>query len=167
MRFAFGCAAASVLTLTACGSETAGEFTTEDGETAEYTIDSDTGETSMTVDTEQGAVSMRSGADVPIDLPAGFSMIDGAQVSTNTVIDQAGSRGALVNFTTSKTPDEVFAFYREQADAAGIDIQIETKMNGGGMIGGENAATGLIFSVTAYPGDGGTTGQLTIGEGPI
>ena len=64
MRFAFGCAAASVLTLTACGSETSGEFTTEDGESAEYTIDSDTGETSMTVATEQGAVSMRSGADV-------------------------------------------------------------------------------------------------------
>ena len=158
------CAAA--LSLAACGSETSGEFTTDDGETGEYTIDNDSGEASMTVTTPEGDVTMRSGASVPVDLPAGFTMIDGANIVSNTVINQNGTKGALVTFNSDKSPDEIFDFYREQAEAAGVTIQIETKMNGGGMIGGENDESGLTLSVTAYPGDEGTIGQLTIGEDP-
>ncbi|MEM7780631.1 MAG: hypothetical protein AAF697_09600 [Pseudomonadota bacterium] len=167
MRFlATATISAAALTLAACGSENSREFTTEDGETAEYTIDNDSGETSMTVNTSDGTVSMRSGADVPIDLPAGFGLIGGANVTSNTIVDQGGTKGAIVTFETDQSPDEIFDFYRAQAEAAGVTIQIETKINDGGMIGGENEATGLTFSVTAYRGANGTTGQLTIGEDP-
>lgn len=155
---------AASLALTACGSETSGEFTTGDGETGEYTIDNDGGESSMTVTTPEGDISMRSGSNVPLDLPAGFSLIDGASVVSNTLINQGETKAALVTFNTDKSPEEIFDFYRTEAEAAGITIQIETKINEGGMIGGENETTGLTMSVTAYPGDEGTTGQLTIGE---
>lgn len=162
-RLAIGISTAAALTLTACGSESSGDFTTEDGETGEYTIDQSSGGASMTVETPEGEVSMRTGAEVPIDLPAGFSLIDGAKVVSNTVVDQADGRGALVTFTSDKSPEEIADFYRAQAQTAGIDVQIETSINGGKMLGGEGAS-GTTFSITAYPSDDGTTGQLVIGE---
>lgn len=157
---------AFALTLTACGSETSGEYTTEDGENVEYSVDRDSGETNLTVETADGEVSMRSGSDVPVDLPAGFSLIGGATVISNTVFSQAGGKGALVTFTTEKSPQEIADFYRAEAEAAGIEVQIETSVNGGKMLGGENEADGTTFSITAYPSneDGVTTGQLTIGN---
>lgn len=158
--------AAATLGLAACGSEASGDFTTEDGEDGEYSVDYETGETNVTLDTPDGEVSMRSGSDVPIDLPAGFALMPGATVVSNTVVDQADGRGALVTFTTDKGAEEIAAFYRKQAESTGIAIHIETTMNGGKMLGGENEATGTTFSITAYPTgeDGLTMGQLTIGE---
>ena len=156
--------AAAALLLSACGSETSGEFTTEEGETGEYLIDSEDGEATMTVTSPDGDITMRSGADVPVDLAGGFTLIPGAKVVSNTVINQADGKGSLVTFTSDKSPQEIADFYRKQAESAGIAIQIETSMNDGKMLGGENEATGTTFSITAYPGDDGTSGQLTISE---
>ncbi|MFU7529141.1 hypothetical protein [Qipengyuania sp. ASV99] len=164
MRFLTIAIPAAALALSACGSETSGEFTTEDGETGEYTIDQESGAASMTIDTPDGEVSMRSGADVPLDLPAGFSLISGAKVISNTVVDQADGKGTIISFTSEKAPEAIAEYYRKEAEAAGIDIQIETSINGGKMLGGEGPS-GTTFSVTAYPSDDGTTGQLLIGEG--
>lgn len=159
--------ASAALFLSGCGSETSSTFTTDDGESGEYTVDAETGESSMTVETADGEVNVRSGSSVPVDLPAGFSLIAGAEVVSNTVFDQAGTKGALLNFRSSKDPQEIADFYRAEAEAAGVDIQIETSMNDGKMLGGENEASGLTFSITAYPdGEGMTIGQLTVGEDP-
>lgn len=156
--------ATAALALAACGSETSGTFTTEEGESGEYTIDAENGESSMTVTTPDGDVTMRSGADVPVDLPGGFSLIPGAEVISNTVIDQEGGKGSLLTFLSDKSPQQVADFYRAEAEAAGIAIQIETTMNDGKMLGGEDKDRGLTFSITAYPGEDGTTGQLTISQ---
>lgn len=159
--------AVSTLALTACGSETEGTFTADEGDTGEYVIDNDGGESTMTITTSDGEVNVRTGSTVAVDLPSGFSLISGADVVSNTVFDQGGTKGSLLSFRTSKSPNEIAEFYRSQAEDAGVKIQIETNMNGGRMIGGENEATGLTFSVTAYPdGDGMTLGQLTVGEDP-
>ncbi len=151
--------------LSGCGAQEEGTITTEEGQSGEYRIDSETGEASMTVETPEGDVTMRTGADVPVDLPAGFTLIDGAEVLNNITIDQAGEKGTLITFQTSQSPAQIKQHYRAQAEAAGITIQIETDINGGAMLGGENEATGTTFSITAYPGEEGTTGQLTISEG--
>ncbi len=168
MRFStFAVPAFAALALVACGSETEGTFTTDEGETGAYAIDNDGDEASLTVSTPDGDVTMRTGADVPIDLPGGFTLISGADVLSNTTFDQVGTKGALVNFKSSKSPQEIVDFYREQAESAGVAIQIETSMNDGRMIGGENEDAGLTLSVTAYPDDeGNTIGQLTVGEDP-
>ena len=157
--------ACAALALAACGSDTEGTFTTEDGETGAYAIDNDGDEASLTLSTPEGDVTMRTGVNVLIDLPAGFSMISGADVMSNTTFDQADTKGALVTFKSSKSPQEIADFYREQAESAGVSIQIETSMNGGKMIGGENEDNGTTFSVSAFPDDDGVvTGQLTISE---
>lgn len=158
-------AGGAALTLAACSSETSGEFTTEDGETAEYTIDKDSGETSMTIKSEDGTATMRSGVDVPVDLPAGFSLYPGAKVLTNTVVSQPDGKGTMVMFETGDAADKVIAHFRKQAEEAGFSIQIDANMNGSLMIGGEREGDGSTLSVTANPNEGdATTGQLIIGS---
>lgn len=158
-------AGGTALMLAACGSETSGEFTTEDGENAEYTIDNASGETSMTIKGKDGTATLRSGADVPVDLPEGFSLYPGSKVITNTVVNQPDGKGTMVMFETDAEASEVMAHFRKEAGDAGFDIQIDANMNGSLMIGGERKADGSSLSITATPGDGeATTGQLIIGS---
>lgn len=167
MRLFTVAAAMSTLALAACGSETEGDFVTDDGDTGEYQIDRSTGESSMTVETEDGTVSMVTNTDAPADLPAGFTLVSGAEVLSNTMIDNGETKGSLTTFRSDKSPEEIAAHYHSEAESAGITIQIETNMNGGKMIGGENDTTGTTFSVSAFPDDEGVvTGQLTISEEP-
>ncbi|WP_379920804.1 hypothetical protein [Erythrobacter sp. R86502] len=157
-------ASGAALMLSACGSETSGEFTTADGEDAEYTVDQETGETSMTINGKDGTATLRSGADVPVDLPDGFSLVPGSKVITNTVVNQPDGKGTMVAFEASAPADTVIAHFREQAKDAGFDIQLEMNANGTMMIGGERAADGSSMSVTATAGnDSATTGQIIIG----
>jgi hypothetical protein len=152
------------LMLSACGSETSGEFTTADGENAEYTIDKDTGETSMTIKGEDGEATLRSGADVPVNLPAGFTLFPGSKVITNTVVNQPDGQGTMVAFEADAPADKVVAHYRDAAKAAGFDIQLEMTTNGTVMIGVERKADESSITVTATTGDdSATTGQIIIG----
>lgn len=158
-------AGSAAFLLAACGSETSGEFTTEDGETAEYTIDKSTGETTMTLESESGTATLRSGADVPVALPEGFSLYPGAKVITNTVVNQPDGRGTMVMFETADAANKVIAHFRQQAEDAGFAIQIDADMNGSRMIGGERKSDGSTLSVTANTNTGdATTGQLIIGS---
>ena len=155
---------ALLVMLAACGSETLGEFTTEDGENAEYTVDKATGETSMTIKGKDGTATLRSGADVPVSLPDGFSLFPGSTVVSNTVVNQPDGQGTMVAFEAPAPADTVIAHYREQAEAAGFDIQIEMNTNGTAMVGGERKADSASFSITATAGDeSGTAGQIIIG----
>lgn len=159
---AYVLAGTAALLLAACGSETSGEFTTEDGETAEYTIDKDTGETSMTVKGKDGEATLRSGANVPVSLPDGFTLYPGSTVVTNTVVNQPDGKGTMVTFEVDAPADRVVAHYREAAKAAGFEIQLEMNTNGTMLVGGERKADGSSISVTATSGEP-TTGQIIIG----
>jgi hypothetical protein len=155
-------AGGAAMMLTACGSETSGEFTTADGENAEYTIDKDSGETSMTVNGPDGTATLRSGTDVPVKLPDGFTLFPGTKVVTNTVVNQPDGQGTMITFETGAPAEKVVAHYRDQAKAAGFDIQLEMNTNGTMLIGGERKDDGSSLSVTATNGDT-TTGQIIIG----
>lgn len=148
--------------LAACGGQS-GTFETEDGESGEYRIDGATGETSISVETEDGTATVRGGADVPVQLPDGFSIYPGAEVVTNIVFDQGANGGSMVTLQSDDSPQEIADFYRKQAEAAGIEIQINAQINGGAMVGGESA-DGMTFSVNATPDGDGTTAQLAVGR---
>ncbi|HSJ79366.1 MAG TPA: hypothetical protein VK913_11590 [Erythrobacter sp.] len=160
-----GLALASVaaLALAACGSETSGEFTTEDGKNAEYTIDKDTGETSMTIKSEDGTATLRSGSDVPVNLPSGFSLLSGSKVINSTVVNQPDGQGTMVMFETDAKSDAVIAHYREQAKSAGFDIELEMNTNETAMIAGKRESDGSSLSVTITSGEP-STGQIIIGS---
>lgn len=158
-----GLFAPATFLLAACGSESSGTFSDDDGQTGEYTIDNSTGEATATITTEDGTATMRSGADVPVDLPGGFTPYPGGEVVANTVVKQGEGSGTLLTMTTSDDPDTVAAFYKAQAEAAGIEIQMEMTTNGGKMVGGESSE-GLTFSIIASPTAGGTSAQLAVGS---
>jgi hypothetical protein len=155
--------ASAALTLTACGSETSGEFTTEDGENAEYTIDKQSGETSMTISREDGDATLRAGANVPVSLPDGFSLFPGTKVISNAVVSQPDGQGTMIQFEADAPADKVIAHYREQARAAGFAIELEMNTNGTMMVAGQRKDDSASLSVTATSGDM-TSGQIIIGS---
>lgn len=161
-RAALVMAGGAALALAACGSETSGEFTTDDGKNAEYTIDEDSGETSMTITGKDGDATMRSGANVPVSLPDGFTLFPGSKIVTNTVVNQPDGQGTMITFEADAPAGTVTSHYRDAAKAAGFDIQIEMNTNGTLMVGGERKGDGSSFSVTATDGSP-TSGQIIIG----
>ena len=164
MRATLAITGALVLTLSACSSEETYTLEGEDGETGEFTIDSDSGEANFSIKTEDGTMVMRSGSDVPVDLPGGFKVYPGAEVISNTTVNQASGSGSLVTMSSSDSPEEVAAYYKSQAESAGITIQMEMATNGMKMIGGESE-DGLTFSIMASPEGEGTSAQRTVGSG--
>jgi len=89
--------------------------------------------------------------------------IDGAPLTA----DGAAGPGGLVTFTTDASPDEVVAFYRQRAEAAGL--KSVTGMNQGdarayGAAG--DAADGPSLQVVAAPSpDGGTSVHMNWSAG--
>lgn len=160
MRFVLPIAA--TIALAACSSEKSDTFETEDGEKGEYTVNSDDGGMNATITTKDGTATMQSGENVKADLPLGFTVYPGATVVSATNVDGGGTKGSLVMMETDEAPDKVAAFYRKQAEAAGINIEMEMTINGGEMIGGKGDG-GKMFSLNTTNNDGKTGIQLTAG----
>ncbi|WAT18875.1 hypothetical protein OZN62_04710 [Aurantiacibacter sp. MUD11] len=150
------------LLLAGCGSES-GTIDTEDGEVT-YEVDRDGENAEYRMTNEDGdEVVINSGSDVAVSLPDGFSLYPGAQVITNTTVNQADGSGSMVVMRSDDTPDEMAAYYRRQAEGAGVEIQMEMSSNGSKLIGGEGP-DGLTFSFNATPDPEGTTAQLVVGR---
>lgn len=135
-----------------------------------YEIDPARGETRASMQTAEGLTSMRSGENVPVSLPSAFSVYPGAQVINSTQVrrDREGSSeagtGALIIMRSDASPAEMVQFYREQAQAAGVDVELELETEGGRMIAGKSS-DGAEFSFNASRENGGTDAQLMIGAG--
>ncbi|HSG55757.1 MAG TPA: hypothetical protein VLA45_09890 [Paracoccaceae bacterium] len=148
MRRFMGVSAAALL-VAACGSGDEDAVQTEDAE----------------VSSQVEQAPARSAIESVAGMPDGFSAYPGATVVTSTTIDTTDGSGVLAVMTTPDAADKVIAFYRAQAEAAGISIEGEMNANGTRLIGGEGAG-GLAFSASASPGgEGATTVQLTVGRG--
>lgn len=165
-KFAIVAAAGAALAVSGCGSETSGEFTGEDGETGQYTVDRETGETTMSVRTDEGVSTMRAGPDVEPDLPDGWSIYPGADVVAAANIGGAQGEGAMVTMTVDASREDIIEHYRAEAEAAGYEIEIELTTAAGMVLSGERE-DGARFSATASTAgeDGKSTVQLTLAAG--
>ncbi|WP_156423759.1 hypothetical protein [Erythrobacter sp. YT30] len=155
--------AAVTLGVGACSSEKSGTFTDGDGNTGEYTVDSESGETAVTVETGEGTATMRSGTDVPVDLPGGFTIYPGAKVASNTIVSHGEGEGSMVILETDATPAELAEFYGAQAKDAGVEIQMDMTTGDTKMLAGETAE-GLVFSLNATRQGDLTTAQVMVGD---
>lgn len=127
-----------------------------------FSVDTENGVTTSEITTEDGTARMESGAGVKARLPDGFSVMPGAStVSSSNITTEQGS-GSMTMMEIDKSADEVIAFYRKQAEAAGVKIQLEMNSDGTRVIGGEGK-DGLAFSLTATEADGKTSAQLMVG----
>jgi len=164
-KFAVITATAATMLLAACGSSDEGTITTGDGETVEYDVDRDGGDAQIRIGNEAGeeVVINSGGAGSSANLPAGYSLYPGASVVSTASINQADGQGTMVLMQSDASPEEMVSFYRQQAEAAGIQIQMEMNSNGSMMIAGEGAS-GTAFSFNASQSGDGTTGQLMVGQ---
>lgn len=158
-------AACAAFMLAACGSGDSGTTETGDGGSADYTVDRENGEVSATITTEDGTATMQTGENVSADLPGGFTVYPGAKIESVTNINQTDAKGSLVIMESSDSPQKLAEFYKKQAKAAGIPIQMEMTVNGGTMIGGTNTGTGMTFSLNATPSADGANAQLMVNQG--
>jgi hypothetical protein len=160
--------ASATLVLAACGGETSeSQSVTDDAEEARgsYDIDTVTGETRAEYTDEDGTTTtMRSGESVPVELPTGFTVYPGAKVVNNTRVQQADGLLVLLNLESDDSPEKMVAFYRKQAEAAGIDIAMTLQSGPMTMIGGEKPE-GASFSFTATREGEVTSAQLSVGAG--
>ena len=154
---------AAALLLAACGSGDEGTVQTEDGEVA-YGIDQSGDEANVTITAEDGSEIVATSGTGEAQLPDGFSVYPGASVISSTTVTQADGSGAMVLMQSDATPAQMVSFYRQQAEAAGIEIQMNADVNGSAMLGGEGAG-GMTFSFSASPNGDGTSGQLIVGSG--
>ena len=79
------------------------------------------------------STTLRTGPNVPISLPRGFTLYPGARIVTNTVVEHGKSQRTLLVFETADPIEKVAAFYRNQARQAGIRTALD--------IGGREAAS--------------------------
>ena len=162
----------AVLALGACSSEKGDDAASGTGEAAQsvqprgsYDIDRETGETRARFTDNDGTTTiMRSGEKVPVRLPSGFTVYPDATVTNNTRVEQADGLLVLINLETDAPLDELVGYYRNEADAAGIDVATSLQSGPMTMIGGENG-DGTSFSLTATRDRDTTRAQLSIGRG--
>jgi len=151
--------ASVVLALAGCSSDNSGG----QSDSEKVAIDQDVGETTATVTTSEGIATVRSGTDIKIVLPKGFSVFPGAVVESNTSFSSADGAGALVNMTSDAPPQKMVDFYRRQAKAAGAQITLDATKGKQMMLVGKGK-DGLGFTFNAGPNDGKTRAQLMIGR---
>lgn len=162
MRRILGVSSAALI-LASCSPDREGTIQTEDDE-IEYSIDGSGSNAEFRGTDESGReVSVNTGTDVPVNLPAGYSIYPGANVVSNSVVNMGDGSGSIVLMTTSDSPEQVARFYRAQAEAAGIEIAMEMNVQDSQMIAGEGPS-GKTFTLNASTNDEGTTAQLMVGE---
>lgn len=108
------------------------------------------------------AVTLQSGARVPVRLPPGFTLYPGARVITNTVIERDGHTRVLLTFATPDRLEAVMLFYRGQAVAAGVDLTLDLNGDSRASLGG-HTPQGLAFVLAARRDGAGTRGELSVG----
>ncbi|MFB0613150.1 hypothetical protein [Aurantiacibacter poecillastricola] len=162
MRMIFALSAA--LLIAGCGSSEDGTFETAEGDTVDYQANDSSGDTEYRITGEDGEeLVINTGSGTEVDLPDGYNVYPGATVTGTTTISQADGQGTMVMMESDDSPEELAEYYRNQAEAAGITIQMEMSSNGTRMIGGEDEAGGT-FSFNASPSGTGTMGQLVVGR---
>lgn len=102
----------------------------------------------------EGAAVMRSGPQVPVRLPRGFTLYPGAQVISNTVVERAGRRRVLLVFETRDPHAKVILFYRAQAAAAAVPLDLDLGGGERASIGGSLPGGGNLAITAQRDGDG-------------
>jgi len=155
--------AAVALLVAACGSKQSGTVDTDQGK-LDYSVDKSNGDTSVTLSSKEGDVKYNSGATVKADLPEGFTLYPGATVINTTTASHAEGSGTQVFMSTKDSKDKAIAFYRKQAEAAGIDIKDDVKSGPMETLSG-TSKDGENFMVSATEGPDATAIRLLLAKG--
>lgn len=125
----------------------------------EYTItDPDSGE-SVTLRT---AEDREVGIAPPANMPAFAPVYPGATVTASATGNPEEAKG-MVSLATTDSADEVIAFYRAKAVAAGLAEQAEMNMSGTRILAmGASGSSEAAVQVTVAPLEGEDKRQITL-----
>ena len=129
-----------------------------------YTVDPETGETRARVNNEDGTTTLCAGKRVVPQLPPGFTIDPDAEIRNTVQVGRGEGIGVIVSLASDDPPADLVAFYRRQAEAAGVAIELELAAGAMATIAG-TAADGTRFSFQASDGTGETTAQLGLRGG--
>lgn len=170
-------AGAALLALTACGGNDAseaskgegkeiasGSVATEDGE-AQYSVRQDGDTSTVTVTGPDGQTGkFMSGEGAADFLPDFAPLYPGAKVVGGAGGDSNTGKGGMVNFETGDAPEKVVAWYKAQAEKAGLKIAGEMTTPEMRMVAAEDEATKRSLQVHASAKEGGgSTASLIAG----
>ena len=131
-----------------------------------WQTDPATGETRATITTEDGTTTLSAGGDVTARLPRGFTLYPGARILNTINIGRGEGRGVLLSLESDDPVDQLVAYYRREAEAVGVTVDLDLTTGAMRMIGGRSADGGIgNFAFQASREGGRTTGQLTIESG--
>lgn len=114
--------------------------------------DRTTGETRATIAPrgEPPAIS-RSGPEVPVNLPPGFTLYPGAKAISNTIVARRGKERMLMVFESPDPPAKVLTFYRLQAAKTGAQVTLDLGGEDRASLGG-TLRSGESFALTVRRG---------------
>ena len=131
-----------------------------------YDIDSESGEVRATLTDPDGVTTtMLAGSEVEPRFPPPFTAYPNARITNTTWVEQGDGTFLTVEFTTPDPRASVVDFYRKQAQAAGIDVEVEVDAGETTTIGGENSADGSSFALQVTDKARATEGQVSITRG--
>ncbi|MXP09919.1 hypothetical protein [Pseudoblastomonas halimionae] len=113
-------------------------------------------------DGESIKIAKRGGNDAK--WPQGFSPYPGATVTSDITMGGGPQSGQIITFESDDSAEEIVAFYRRQAEAAGFGIKMDLKVETGRMLTGQTRDD-AIFSINARAVEEGTEASLTVGRG--
>lgn len=158
-----------LLLIAACSDEPEPSATErEDVATGSYVVDPETGATRASITNEDGTTTMRAdttsgGEGLTAELPPGFTLYPGAELRSSVEVGRGEGQAVMLTLVSEDPPDTMVAFYRKQAEAAGVPVEIQLATEGLSMIGGRGD-NGTQFSFQASREAGETVGELTVGQ---
>lgn len=93
--------------------------------------------------------------------PAFAATYPGAEIEQATLGEAEGTEGGLMVFTTDAGPEQVIAFYKGKAEAAGLSPTMAMAQGDTHAYGAAHPQTGATLSVVASPDGGRTSVQLS------
>ena len=129
-----------------------------------WETDPETGETRARINTEDGTTTLVAGSQVVARMPRGFTLYPGARILNTINIGRDEGRGVLLSMESDDPPATLVDYYRREALAAGVEVDLDLTTGAMRMIGGQGGAIGN-FAFQASREGGRTTGQLTVESG--
>ena len=110
-------------------------------------VDPESGTRRTVIHRKDGPVTLLSGAQVPVSLPPGFTLLEGARVTGNTIADRSDGLAVLLEFETEAGSHTVARHYRAQAEAAGFTVIAALDTQSGRTLAATRTSDAATFSL--------------------
>lgn len=122
-----------------------------------YHFDPETGAIRASVTAADGSVTrLTAGRGGPIVFPPGFTLLPGAELIEHVAVLTDGGSRVLLTMTSARPVAEIAAYYRAEAKAAGIAIDVAIATDDAATLAGEG------FSLHVRRTGGASRAQLSV-----